>query len=197
MVRGTSLKACKEEGKDQEYIQSNTTPDPGHIWESDKKTRKHHIQENKEVSPFTPVDHKAARNRQDSMTRNTNNKKDPQKNRRLGKASKKITGGLIIFQVLFPHCQSPRLSPTQEEGKDRETYNQIPHPTLDTIWESDKRTRKHHIQENKEASPFTAANHKAARNRQDSILKRNTNNKKDPQKNHGLGKVSKKITRGL
>ena len=47
----------KGEGKDQEPIQSSTTPDP----ESDKSTRKHHIQESQEVSPFPTGDHKAAR----------------------------------------------------------------------------------------------------------------------------------------
>ena len=33
-------------------IQSSTTPDQGHILESDKKTRKLHTQESQEVSPF-------------------------------------------------------------------------------------------------------------------------------------------------
>ena len=36
--------------------------------ESDNNTRKHHIQERQEVSPFQAGSHKAARNRQDSMT---------------------------------------------------------------------------------------------------------------------------------
>ena len=45
----------KEEGKDQELIQSSTTPDPEHhIWESDKNTRKHHIPE---ISNFIPDKH--------------------------------------------------------------------------------------------------------------------------------------------
>ena len=42
-------------------------------WESDKNRRKHHIQENQEVSPFPAGDHKAAMNRQESMT-NTKHK---------------------------------------------------------------------------------------------------------------------------
>ena len=37
-------------------------------WESDKNTRKHYIRESQEVSPFQAGDHKAAMNRQDSMT---------------------------------------------------------------------------------------------------------------------------------
>ena len=57
----------KEEGKGKESIQLSNTHDPGHgmVWESDKTTRKHHIQGSKEVSPFPTGDHKAARNRHD------------------------------------------------------------------------------------------------------------------------------------
>ena len=56
----------KEEGNDQEPIQSNTSP--GHHMGSDKNTRKHHTQKSQKVNPFTAGDHKAARNRQDSIT---------------------------------------------------------------------------------------------------------------------------------
>ena len=89
----------KEECKYQESIKSSTTPDPRHVWESDKYTRSHHIQESQEVSPFPAGYHKAARNRQYSMTKtNTNNKKKyPQKRHRLGTVSKKFTGGLKMF----------------------------------------------------------------------------------------------------
>ena len=49
----------KQEGKDQDSIQSSTTPDPGlRMGKSDKNTRKHHIQESQEVSPFPIGDHK-------------------------------------------------------------------------------------------------------------------------------------------
>ena len=51
----------KEEGKDQESIQSCTTPDLGHHMGNDKNTRKHITQESKEVSPLPAGDHKAAR----------------------------------------------------------------------------------------------------------------------------------------
>ena len=36
----------KKEGKDQETIQSSTTPDPGYQWESDNFILKHHKQKN-------------------------------------------------------------------------------------------------------------------------------------------------------
>ena len=35
----------KKEGKDQESIQSSTTPDPGYQWESDNVTIRHHKRE--------------------------------------------------------------------------------------------------------------------------------------------------------
>ena len=73
----------KEEGKDQESIQSSTTPEPGqqiNKWESDKNTRKRHIQESQEVSLFPAGNHKAAMNRHYSMTDTKHkDKKDPHK----------------------------------------------------------------------------------------------------------------------
>ena len=44
-------------------------------------------------------------------------------------------------------------------------YNQSPTLTYDAIWEHDQNTRKHHIQETQEVSPFSAGDNKAARNR--------------------------------
>ena len=56
-----------------------------------------------------------------------------------------------------------------------------------TIWvphiTCDKNTRKHHTQESQADIPFSAGDHKAARNRQDSIIKINMKHKQhtDPQ----------------
>ena len=55
-------------------------------------------------------------------------------------------------------------------------YDQVPHLTRDTIWESDKNTKRH-TQENQDVSPFPAGDHKAARNRQNSIIKTNVKHK--------------------
>ena len=41
----------KKEGKDQDSIQSSTTPDQRYQWERDNFTIEHH-NENQEVSPF-------------------------------------------------------------------------------------------------------------------------------------------------
>ena len=54
------------------------------------------------------------------------------------------------------------------------------------IWESDKKARKQHTREKQEVSPFLAGDHKAARNRQDSIIKTN--------KKHRYHKESTKST---
>ena len=40
--------------------------------------------------------------------------------------------------------------------------NQVPHLTQYTVLESDKYTRKHHIQESQDLSPFPAGENKAA-----------------------------------
>ena len=76
--------------KDQESIQSSTTPDPGHQWESDKLTVDT-TNESQEVSPFPAGDHKAHINRRAqniANTRQNKNIKDPQKKYRLGTVSK-------------------------------------------------------------------------------------------------------------
>ena len=75
----------------------------------------------------------------------------------------------------------------------RNRYNQVPHLTKNTTWVCDINTRKQHIQENQEVSPFLAGDHKAAMNRQDST----TDTKKDPKKKHRLGTVSTFLQDGL
>ena len=42
---GDWLIQSKKDGKDQESIQSSTTPDPGYQWESNKFTVRHHRRE--------------------------------------------------------------------------------------------------------------------------------------------------------
>ena len=59
----------KTDGKDQDAMQSCTTPDPGYHMGKKQKYSKHHQHEPK-VSPFPAGDHKAAMIRRESM-RNT------------------------------------------------------------------------------------------------------------------------------
>ena len=73
-----------------------------------------------------------------------------------------------LFSYNFHRHQGDNKS--KKKAKIRNRYNQVQHLTRDTLWESDKNTRKHHTQESKEASPFPAGDHKAASNRQDSII---------------------------
>ena len=78
-----------------------------------------------------------------------------------------------------------------KKAKIRNRYNQIPHLNRNTIWGSDKNTRKHHTQEGQEVIPFPAGYHKAVTNRQNSITKLNTNNQKGPQKKQRLERSRK------
>ena len=81
-----------------------------------------------------------------------------------------------------------------KEAEIRNQYNQVPHLTQDTTWESDKNDRKHHIQERQEASSFPVGDHKAEMNNQESMINTNMNYKKNPQKKHRLGTVNKNIS---
>ena len=90
----------------------------------------------------------------------------------------------------FPECKelsTTLLTKVRKKAKIRNHYNQAPHPTQVTTWESDK-TIKHHIQESQEASSYPAGEHKAAVvNRQENMTNIN------PQKKHRLGTVSKNL----
>ena len=57
----------------------------------------------------------------------------------------------------------------KKKVKIRNRYNQVPNLTQDKTWESGYNTRKHHIKESQEVSPFQAGGHKAAMIRQDSM----------------------------
>ena len=81
----------KKEGKDQESIQSSTTPDPGYQWESDNVT-KDFTNESQEVSPFPAVNkrHQKTDVHESITKQDRNNINDPQKKHRLGTGSKNI-----------------------------------------------------------------------------------------------------------
>ena len=65
----------------------------------------------------------------------------------------------------------------KKKAKIRNQYNQVPHLTRDSTWESEKNIRKHHTQESLEVRLFPAGYHKGARNRQYSIIKTNVKHK--------------------
>ena len=59
-----------------------------------------------------------------------------------------------------------------QEAKIINRYNHVPRPTHDTTLESDKNTNtcKHRTQESQKVIPFPAGDHKAAMNRQESMI---------------------------
>ena len=63
----------------------------------------------------------------------------------------------------------------KKKTKIRNRYNQVLNQILDTIWESDKNTKKHHTQKSQEFSSFQAGDHKAAMN--STIIKVNVKHK--------------------
>ena len=78
----------------------------------------------------------------------------------------------MVLVVLCP--RAPKVSKT---GKIRNRYNQVPHLTRDTTWESDK-TQFSITNKSQEDSPFPAGDHNIATNRRESMT--NTGHK------HGL-----------
>ena len=83
--------------------------------------------------------------------------------------SRSTTNGILFGDVLECTIQCICQIKVCKNAKFRNGYNQLPHLNQDTIWESDKNTRKHYIQESQEVSHFPAGDHKAAMNRQESI----------------------------
>ena len=75
----------------------------------------------------------------------------------------------LWFYVLVLEVRQIADNKVRKKENIRNRHNQIPHPAQDTIWERNKYTRKHHAQESQEVSPFQAGDHKAARNRHDSM----------------------------
>ena len=61
-----------------------------------------------------------------------------------------------------------KLRKVRKTAKIRKRYNQVPHLTQDTTWESNQKFNKHHQQE---VSPFPEGGHKAANmNRRENII---------------------------
>ena len=67
-----------------------------------------------------------------------------------------------LFKLNTPEHEIATAIKERKRAKIRNRYNQVPHLTQDTVWESDKNTRKHHIQDSQEVSPFPAGDHKIA-----------------------------------
>ena len=116
--------------------------------------------------------------------------------------SKMFQRSMLTFQprslILESHQHIQQLSQNplgqlkvRNEAKIRKRYNQVPHLTQDTTWESHKNTIKI-TNKSQEVCPFPAGDHKAAMNRRKSMRNTRHKNANDPQKKYRLGTVSKK-----
>ena len=85
-----------------------------------------------------------------------------------------------------------RIVKVRKMAKIRNWYNQVPHLTQDTTWESNT-TTINITNKSQEVSPFPAGDHKAARTDAKAWQSQDINNTNDPQKKYHLGMVSKNI----
>ena len=81
------------------------------------------------------------------------------------------------------------MSKVRKIAKIGKRYNQVPHLTQDTIWESNKNTINI-TNKSQEVSPFPAGDYKAAMNRRESMGNTRHKTTNDPQKKYSLGTVS-------
>ena len=96
----------KEEGKDQESIQSSTTPDTGHRMEMTKHKENITYKRAKRSALTQQVTKRLQETDKTVWLRqpeNTKNTMDPQTKHRLGTVSNKINGGLKHVSRYQPH----------------------------------------------------------------------------------------------
>ena len=84
----------------------------------------------------------------------------------------------------------------RKKARIRNQYNQVPHLTQDTTWESDK-SQLDITNKSQEVSPFPAGDHTAAMNRRKSMTTTRDNNTNDPQKKYFLEQSVKYFLGGL
>ena len=98
--------------------------------------------------------------------------------------SASLTLALFVYKI-----RSVVKLKVRKTAKIRKRYNQVPHLTQDTTWESNKKYNKHHQQEPR-GQPFPSK-HKAAMNRRESIRNKIQKNTNDPQRKYRIGTVNK------
>ena len=84
-----------------------------------------------------------------------------------------------LFHILIKYNWS-QLFKVRKMAKVKKRYNQVPHLTHDTTWESNKNTINI-INKSQEVSPFPAGDHKAAMDRRESMRNTRRKNTNDPQ----------------
>ena len=75
-----------------------------------------------------------------------------------------------FFVILLSNIEkwNTPYSKVRKVAKIRNRYNQVPHMTQDTTWESDK-TQLNNTNNSQDVSPFPAGDHKVAVNRRESM----------------------------
>ena len=106
---------------------------------------------------------------------------------------------MCFFSMLHVIVSSIKV---RKKAKFRKRYNQVPHLSQDTIKKSDKGTRKHHTKESEEVNPVQSGDHKAARNKQDSLYnlqrqERNTITKRIHKRSTALEWSVRQLLEGL
>ena len=89
-------------------------------------------------------------------------------------SSKSLALSRLYLVMHVPGCKAPTQKPVsgykiRKKAKIKIRHNQESHMTQNTTWKNDKNIRKHHTQKSQEVSPFPAGDHKAAKNRQESM----------------------------
>ena len=90
------------------------------------------------------------------------------------------------------NVKSLKIVKVSKTTKIRKRYNQIPHLTQYTTWESNKNTINI-TNKSQEVSPFPAGDHKATTNRRESMKNTRLKNTNDQQKKFSVGTFSKNI----
>ena len=84
------------------------------------------------------------------------------------------------------------VSNVRKTARIKNRYNQVPHLSQNTKWESNKITINT-TNKSQKATPFPLDDHKAVTNRRQSMTNKRHKNINDPQKKHRLGTVSNSI----
>ena len=101
-------------------------------------------------------------------------------------SEKRYLRNTVVFCVIIFH------SKVRKKARIRNRYNQVLHLSQDTKWERNKIT-KNITKKSQEVSPFPSGDHKAVKNRRESMTNTGINNTNNQQRKYRLGTVIKII----
>ena len=100
----------------------------------------------------------------------------------------------IIYKMSKPYQKDDQLGKVGKRAKIKNRYNQVPHLTLDTTWQSDKHTiRRHKRGPRGQSFPGRWPQGINKQTRVKAKQTQDRNNTNDSQKKYRLGKTSKTI----